>query len=185
MVYRQRKYPLFSACGLNCGLCPRYHMNGASRCPGCAGENFSEKHPSCGVLSCSQRHGVECCCICAEFPCERYGGADLADSFITHKNQLRDLGKAKGIGLAAYKTELNNKVGLLENLLANYDDGRRKSFFCIAVNLLEINDIEFAMEQTMNSTDQNDPVKEKAAVAVRIFQETAEKRNVVLKLRKK
>jgi len=55
MEYKIRSYPQFSACGLNCGLCPRYHTSGITRCPGCAGENFLMKHPSCGVLSCSQR----------------------------------------------------------------------------------------------------------------------------------
>ena len=30
-----REYPLFSACGLNCGLCPRFYTDGESRCPGC------------------------------------------------------------------------------------------------------------------------------------------------------
>gem|GEM_PF-3991072 len=35
MEYKVRSYPLFSDCGLNCGLCPRYYTDGASRCPGC------------------------------------------------------------------------------------------------------------------------------------------------------
>jgi hypothetical protein len=31
-----RNYPLFSLCGLNCGLCPRYHTQGESKCPAAA-----------------------------------------------------------------------------------------------------------------------------------------------------
>ena len=42
---------------------------------------------------------------------------DLSDSFITHKNQLKDLYKAKQIGMEAYKTELNEKIRILEELL--------------------------------------------------------------------
>ncbi len=185
MVYFQRKYPLFSACGLNCGLCPRYHTDGATKCPGCAGENFSAKHPSCGVLSCSQRHGVEYCCLCDEYPCKKYDGVDLADSFITHKNQLKDLHRVKSIGLDAYEAELNSKVGLLKNLLENFDDGRKKNFFCIAVNLLDLQDVEYVMAQITDKTSRDDSKKEKAAAAVRIFQTMAEKRNIVLRLRKK
>ncbi|HCP15088.1 MAG TPA: hypothetical protein DIT32_04865, partial [Peptococcaceae bacterium] len=58
-----RAYPLFSLCGLNCGLCPRYHTEGESRCPGCGGPAFHLKHPSCAVITCSRKHGgVEHCC---------------------------------------------------------------------------------------------------------------------------
>ncbi len=185
MIYCQREYPLFSACGLNCGLCPRYYTEGASRCPGCAGEGFSAKHPSCGVLSCAQRHGLAYCCLCGEYPCGRYDGADLTDSFITHKNQLKDLDKAKNIGIDAYKADLNSKIALLKNLLENFDDGRRKSFFCIAVNLLDLRDIENVTAQMADITSVKDSKKEKAAVAVRLFQTVAEKRNIALQLRRK
>ena len=68
----KRKYPLFSACGLNCGLNPRFYTKGDSKCPGCGGENFSAKHPPCGVLSCSQRNLIEYCYLCNEYPCKKY-----------------------------------------------------------------------------------------------------------------
>ena len=51
MENKAREYPLFSACGLNCGLCPRHHTVCSSRCPGCAGDGFSTVHPTCGLLS--------------------------------------------------------------------------------------------------------------------------------------
>ena len=183
--YKVRKNPLFSACGLNCGLCSRYHTNGSSRCPGCAGEGFSSAHPPCGVLSCCQRKGIEYCFLCEDFPCKKYDGADLLDSFITHKNQFHDFDKVKRIGLEAYETELNAKVKVLEELLENYNDGRKKSFFCVAVNLLELQDIKCVMAQIAVETKTNDSVKEKSAIAGRLFQNMADKRNISLKLRKK
>ena len=70
MEYKQRLYHLFSACGLNCGLCPRHQTDGISKCPGCAGEGFMTKHPPCGVLSCCQRHGLEHCYLRDEYPCK-------------------------------------------------------------------------------------------------------------------
>lgn len=185
MEYKIRKYPLFSACGLNCGLCPRYHTSGVSKCPGCAGEGFAAKHPPCGVLSCSQRKGAEYCSLCDEYPCKKYDGADLSDSFITHKNQLRDLDKAKNIGLEAYEIELNRKIELLELLLSNYDDGRRKSFYCVAVNLLELSDIASAIEQITYDAKTVDSAKEKALIAVQVLQDMADKHDVSLALRKK
>ena len=185
MEYQTRKYPLFSACGLNCGLCPRYHTDGSSKCPGCAGEGFSSKHPSCGILSCSQRKGNEYCYLCVEYPCKKYDGADLSDSFITHKNQFHDFDKAKRIGLEAYAAELDEKIKTLEYLLNNYDDGRRKSFFCAAVNLLDIKDINSIMEQITDEIESEAPVKTKSVTAVRLFETMAEKRGISLRLRKK
>ena len=141
-----RKYSLFSACGLNCGLCPRYYTDGDSKCPGCGGKNFSEKHPSCGVLSCSQRNAIEYCYLCKEYPCKKYDKWEK-DSFITHQNMMKDFEKVKAIGIKAYQKELNEKINILNVLLDNYNNGRRTNFFCIAVNLLELNDTKIVMKQ--------------------------------------
>jgi len=185
MEYKTRKYPLFAACGLNCGLCPRYHTDGLSRCPGCAGKGFSAVHPSCGVLSCCQRKGIEYCFLCEDYPCRKYDGIDPFDSFISHKNQLHDLEKAKQIGIEAYKEELDEKVKVLKKLLKNYNDGRRKGFFCLAVNLLELHDIKTVMEHISAETKLEMQLKTKAAMAVRCFEEMAGIKDISLKLRKK
>ena len=182
MRYKTRKHPVFAACGLNCGLCPRYYTDGKSRCPGCAGEDFSEVHPPCGVLSCCQRKGFEFCFQCDDYPCKKYDGADQNDSFITHKNQFRDMDKAKQLGLKKYIAELNEKISVLEFLLKNYDDGRRKGFFCLAVNLLELQDLKKIMIQLPAETET--PIKEKAASAVHLLETMAAKRGISLKLRK-
>ncbi|MDL2229080.1 DUF3795 domain-containing protein [Treponema sp. OttesenSCG-928-L16] len=176
---------MFSACGLNCGLCPRYQMDGISKCPGCSGENFLTKHPACGVLSCSQRKGLEYCYQCDEYPCKKYDGAGQSDSFITHLHQFKDMEKAKELGIDSYRNELDEKVAMLETLLTNYDDGRRKGFFCLALNLLELQDVRSIMEQIACEVQPEQSLKEKAALAVRLFQGMAEQRAVVLRLRKK
>ncbi|MDL2234264.1 DUF3795 domain-containing protein [Ruminococcaceae bacterium OttesenSCG-928-L11] len=185
LEYRQRGYPLFSACGLNCGLCPRYQMDGASKCPGCAGEGFLTKHPTCGVLSCSQRKGLEYCYQCEEYPCKKYDGADQSDSFITHLNQFRDMERARALGIEAYQTELDEKIAILEDLRTEYDDGRCKNLFCMAVNLLEMQDVRSVMEQIARETQPGQPKKEKSAVAVRLIRNMAEQRGISLRLRKK
>jgi hypothetical protein len=184
MEYKTRKHSLFSACGLNCGLCPRFYTDGDSRCPGCAGVGFSSVHPSCGILSCCQRKNIEYCFLCEEFPCKKYDGVDLSDSFITHKNQLRDLEKAKKIGIEAYITELDEKVAVLKELLAKYNDGRKKSFFCLAVNLFELQDIKIIMKRIAEDVEPDSSLNEKAAMVARFFEEMAEKRGMSLQLRK-
>ena len=142
-----REYPRFSACGLNCGLCPRFHTEGASKCPGCGGEDFFSKRPSCGVISCNQRHGVSYCFRCAEYPCDKIEDATCVDSFITHRHMRRDSDRARAEGIDAYRADLDEKVALLEALLRDYNDGRRKSLFCTAVNLLPLADVRAVAAQ--------------------------------------
>jgi hypothetical protein len=47
-----KKYHTLGCCGIDCGLCPRYYTEGASRCPGCFGENYKKKHPPCSFATC-------------------------------------------------------------------------------------------------------------------------------------
>lgn len=170
----------FSLCGLNCGLCS---MRLSNHCPGCGGG----EHHSCAIAKCSLEHGApEYCFQCDDFPCAKYKDVDKKDSFITHKNQLKDIQKAKNIGIDAYTKEQTEKVDILNCLLDNYNAGRQKTFFCIAVNLLEIQDIRTVMSYLISNTDiKSLPIKDKAAYAVRQFQETADRQGIELKLRRK
>jgi hypothetical protein len=89
------------------------------------------------------------------------------------------------IGMDAYEQELNEKVGILETLLTEYDDGRRKSFFCLAVNLLELQEIKIVMERLANDITADALTKERAVAATSVFEEMAGQRSISLKLRKK
>lgn len=181
-----REYPLFSLCGLNCGLCPHYQTDGISKCPGCGGENFHLKHPSCPIITCSRRHGnIEYCFQCASYPCERYAEASKKDSFISYQNVLLDFQKAEIQGLDHYKAELNRKVEILEFLISNCNDGKRKGFYCLAVNLLNLHDLTeietIIRREILNSSDDNKTIAKKT---VRLFESKASENNVPLTLRK-
>ncbi len=171
----------FSLCGLNCGLCTMHVDN---YCPGCGGGAGNQP---CAIARCSLQHdGVEFCYLCHEYPCEKYAGIDMFDSFITHCNQLKDFKKVIKIGLDTYMSELAEKMELLKFLLANFNDGRRKSFFCLAVNLLELQDVKSIVKEiSANADSENLTIKEKAALAAELFQALAARRNIVLRLNKK
>ena len=144
----QRSYKLFSLCGLNCGLCPMYIDK---YCPGCGG---GEGNQACAIARCSLQHGgIEYCFMCADYPCEKYDGIDEYDSFICHRNQLKDNERAKEIGLERYKSELEEKAEILNYLLSNCNSGRQKTLFCIAVNLLELQDIKAVLEQIKEAAE--------------------------------
>lgn len=158
-------------------------MRLSGHCPGCGGG----VHHSCAIAKCSIKHdGIEYCYECDEFPCVKYKGADEYDSFITHRNQLKDIQKAITIGIKAYTQEQIEKEKILICLLENYNAGRHKTFFCIAVNLLDIQDIRKIMSQlTSNLETENMSLKDKASYAVAQFQSIADEQGIVLKLKKK
>ncbi|MFA5561426.1 MAG: DUF3795 domain-containing protein [Eubacteriales bacterium] len=171
----------FSLCGLNCALCAM-HLGG--HCPGCGG---GEGNQSCAIAKCSLQHGkVDYCFQCSEFPCPRYEGIEAYDSFITHQRQLKDIERAQAIGIEAYSKEQARKADLLHLLLSDYNDGRRKTFYCLAVNLLPLQDIENVMKQlTAAPSLPHLPIKEKAEKVVFLFGRLALQQGLVLKLRKK
>jgi len=186
MLEYNRKYPLFALCGLSCGLCPRYHTDGKSKCPGCGGVNFHLKHPTCPVINCNKKHdSVEYCFQCSSYPCKKYSEPSKVDSFITYKNVISDFEEIKMVGIESFKESLNKKVEILEFLLKNYNDGKRKNFYCIAVNLLSLQDLENII-QKINS--EINPLsldnKKRIELVVELFKSVAKTNNIELLLRK-
>ncbi|ORC36190.1 hypothetical protein B4O97_06260 [Marispirochaeta aestuarii] len=179
-----RKYPEFSLCGLNCVLCPRFQTEGSSRCPGCGGSNFHEKHPACSVITCSRKHdNTEFCHECAGFPCERYAIPVEKDSFITKRNVFSDMEKAKR-NLSEYLDDLKEKQMILEKLIADFNDGRMKSFYCLAVNLLPLKELKSIVGDVENAGRKLREKKEKARTAKEVFLKSASSRGIALELRK-
>lgn len=175
----ERNNQLFSLCGLNCGLCPMFL---GKYCGGCG--NGSQ---SCAIAKCSMEHGnIEYCFECKCYPCEKYLHIDDFDSFITHKKRKCDLEKAQRIGIDKYNLEQKEKMQILDYLLSNYNDGRRKTFFCVAANLLELSEIQEAVKQIEENSELAAlSVKERSLYVVNVFQGIADKRGLSLKLNRK
>ena len=170
---------LFSLCGLNCGLCPMQIRGG---CSGCF--NGSTCFRSCPIAPCSVRHGnVDYCFECLEYPCKRYDGIDRHDSLISHRNQKKDMAKAKEIGIVAYLAEQRAKKGILNRLLEEYDDGGRDVFFCLAVNMLSVDDLTAVLEKADQKTV-GMAKDEKAEFIEGQLRECADRSNIPLVLRK-
>lgn len=90
------------------------------------------------------------------------------------------------IGTERYHSELKEKMQILRYLMDNFNDGRRKSFFCMAVNLIEIEDLKSAVKEIEEEVSGKElTVKEKAVISVEILKSAAARKNIVLKLRKK
>lgn len=171
-----RRNQLFSLCGLNCGLCT---MRLGGHCGGCGNGN-----QSCKIARCSLEHGnVEYCCECPNYPCEKYEKIDEYDSFITHRKRKADMGRLKTIGADRYNAEQEEKTRVLDYLLSSCNDGRRKTLFCLAVNLLELSDVQDVVDQLMATNLST--VKERAVYAAALLQKAADEKGILLKLNRK
>ncbi len=170
---------LFSLCGLNCGLCP---MQIRGKCSGCF--NGSTCYKTCPIAPCSVRHGnVDYCYQCEEYPCRRYDGIDAHDSLISHRNQKKDLAKAKETGIEAYLAEQRMKKHILDRLLNAYDDGSKDVFYCLAVNMLSPEDLTEVLTRA-DSLPETMSRKEKAQAAEQMLRAYAERRGIPLILRR-
>ena len=176
-----REETRFSLCGLNCRLCSM-HLGGYR--PGCGGGAGNQ---SCAIAKCSLEHGgVSFCWECPEYPCSRYDGFDEGDSFVPHRNRRQDIALAREVGLEAYLAQLEEKRAILDALLADYNDGRRKTLFHTAVYLLPLEDLCSVMAALTSRPElAAQPIKERALAAVELLQEAADRRGVGLKLNKK
>ncbi len=170
---------LFSLCGLNCGLCP---MQIRGECSGCF--NGSTCCRSCPIAPCSVRHGnVDYCFQCSEYPCRRYDGIDSHDSLISHRNQKKDMAKAKAGGIEAYLAEQRTKRQILQRLLEDCDDGGKDVFFCLAVNMLGTEELSRVLEAAERETGALTK-REKAAFVEKQLRACAERAGIPLELRR-
>jgi Zn-finger protein len=186
-----KMYPTIGVCGLDCGLCPRYYTEGASRCPGCGGPNFLNKHPSCSFITCCvKKNNFEVCAFCSAFPCSKFKTDkeiqqfEGSSSYPPYKKIMLNLNYIKDYGIEKFIDNQKKRIRLLEKLLQNYDDGRSKSFFCKAAALLDINSLEDSLHTALqkiksykiSSTD----IKLRAKIIKEILNESALKEKIVL-----
>lgn len=128
-----------------------------------------------------QHGGYEYCTQCPDYPCERYAHVNEYDSFITHRNQKADLEKLQRIGEEAFNREQIEKRQILDRLLADYDDGRKKTLFCLAVNLMDLQTLKNIMKQADNEFSEL-PLKERSLALAQLLKGRSD---TELKLRKK
>ena len=96
-----------------------------------------------------------------------------------------DLETVKRVGLEHYRETLGKKMEGLRFLLERCNDGRRKSLFCTAVNLLELEDVEAViarLEEEFGPEYPPEEQKDRGSRAAELFRERAQTRGVSLKL---
>lgn len=159
-----KKYETIGCCGIDCGLCPRFYTKGDSACPGCGGNSFKEKHPSCGIVPCCViKKEYEVCADCPEFPYKRYDAEKHGyDSFVTHKKVFFNLDYIKDKEIALFIENQKLRMAILTNLLSHFDDGRSKSFYCHCCALLpleRLQEVQKMAHNLNNSKEQKEKIK--------------------------
>jgi len=111
------------------------------------------------------------------------------DSFISHKPALPNLERIREVGLETYLEEQRERRLLVEHLLANYNEGRSMSLYCVACALMPPDLIRQAIGEmeTRLASKQVDGsnLKAKAKAMRSSIQGLASQAGIDLKLRKK
>ncbi len=186
-----KRYPTIGVCGLDCGLCPRYYTVGPSRCPGCGGPDFQNKHPSCSFITCCvKKKGLEVCAECAEFPCSKFKSDDEyrqlkgSSSYPPYKRLMPNQKFIKEYGIVRFIQQQEQRTRILEAMLAEYDDGRSKSFFCKAAALLDLQNLsgclDRACQKIRTEKIKRSDVKKRAQILKGILIEIGQKEGVDL-----
>jgi hypothetical protein len=188
--YPLKKYPIVGACGLNCGLCPRYHTEGTSKCPGCGGPDFGQKHPSCGFITCCvKQRNLETCAQCADWAdCERVAknlaAAKHSDSFISYRPLADNFAFIRENGIEEFVRREMEKQELLNYLIDNYYEGRSKGFYCISCQLVPLEKLKEALADAGAKMTADIDIKEKARLVRAAINNLADALKINLKLRK-
>ena len=188
--YPLKKYPIVGACGLNCGLCPRYHTEGVSRCPGCCGPDFWQKHPACGFITCCvKQRGLETCAQCVDWAgCERVAklldSAERQDSFISYRPVAANFASIRKNGIEEFVRLESEKQKLLRHLIDNFDEGRSRIFYCTSCQLIPLDRLKEALADAETRMVENTGIKEKAEIVRAAITDMADASQIDLKLRK-
>ncbi|WP_319578278.1 DUF3795 domain-containing protein [uncultured Methanospirillum sp.] len=182
------QYPEIGICCLSCRLCPQLYTDGQSRCGGCKTE--TRISVGCPFITCAlKRKGVEFCWECDESEtCEKWKkhreAGKKADSFTCYQKLEDNICFIRKNGIDIFQTLQKTREDLLRIMLNEFNDGRSKSFYCIAATILEIAELEDVLAQANNESTGMD-MKGKARILHALLEETGKQQGYCLKLRRK
>lgn len=181
------EYPTIGICGLSCRLCPMHHAKTESKCMGCKSEG--RMSVGCPFITCAvKRKGIEFCWECAEHKnCDKWKKHRVFgkhhDTFKCYQKLEDDVAFILKNGVEEFEKTQKKREDLLKDMLKNYNEGRSKSYYCIAATVLEIDELRDALRISESESDGMD-VKNKSCVLHSILDGIAERKKYCLKIRK-
>ncbi len=174
-------------CGLYCGLCPMFHSEGESRCGGCKSEG--RMTVGCVFITCAvKRKGVEFCwdcdedAVCSRWRKHRESGKEH-DSFKCYQKLEDDIHFIRKNGVGEFEKSQEIRESLLKDMLREFNEGRSKTYYCIAATVLEIDELEKALNEARSRSNSLE-IKEKSGLLHSLLDKVSEEKNYRLKLRK-
>ncbi len=174
-------------CGLSCRLCPAYHRETKSKCGGCKSEY--RMGAACPFHNCAlKKKGVEFCGFCEENnTCARWSKHRVLgkkfDSILCYQKVEDNIAFIQKNGIAAFENEQKTREQLLKEMLAEFNEGRSKTLYCIAASVLEIGELETVLNEARAKAKGLD-LKAKSEIMHSLLDEVAREKNYILKLRK-
>lgn len=181
------KYPQIGVCGLSCKLCPMYHMDSKSKCEGCKSE--ARMSLGCSFITCAvKKKEIEFCWECNEGDnCERWEkhreAGKKVDSFKCYQKLDDDIHFIQNNGVEQFLSNQNIREEILKDILDNFNEGRSKSYYCIVATVMEIKELEEAVQKAKRDSKGLD-IKGKSKILHKILDEIASRKMYKLKLRK-
>jgi hypothetical protein len=143
----------------------------------------------CAFITCAvKRKGLEFCWDCIENEgCEKWkkhrDAGRQYDSFTCYQKLEDNIVFIQKNGVDEFERVQKHREDLLKEMLREFNEGRSKTYYCIAATVLEIEELEAALKQAKESSEKLD-LKGKSKLLHGILDGVAEKRQYCLKLRK-
>ena len=181
------KFRELGVCGLSCRLCPRYHTDAESKCGGCKSEQRIAV--GCPFITCAvKRQGIEFCWDCQDSQtCEKWANhRDFGrqhDTFKCYQKLEDNISTIFEKGVESFEEQQKTRKQLLTEMLEEFNEGRSKSYLCIAATVLDIEELRDALSQAKEKSA-GLGVKDRSRVMHSVIDSIASGKNYYLKLRK-
>lgn len=146
----------------------------------------------CPFITCAiKKKEIEFCWLCEESDtCERWSKHRQAstnhDSLKCYQTLETDIKFIKKNGLESFVRSQKIRERLLIEMLSDFNEGRSKSYYCIAATVFQIEELEKALSLAKKEVNNQNiiDIKKKAKIQHLILDNIAKEKNYLLKLRK-
>jgi hypothetical protein len=108
--------------------------------------------------------------------------AARADSFISYAPVPANIRAIREKGIAGAVEAMSARITFLRELLTDYNDGRSKGFYCLAVQLLPLDELQAELSRHADALTEANR-SQRAAALRRAFTGLAGQKGLTLKLR--
>jgi hypothetical protein len=164
-----------------------YQTDAESRCRGCKSE--SRMAVGCPFITCAvKKKEIEFCWDCKENKtCEKWRKhqetGKKVDSFKCYQKLEDDIVFIQKNGVVEFEKAQKMRERLLKEMLREFNDGRSKSYYCIAATVMDIGELNEALTKAKKESFGFE-MKAKSKIFHSILDEIAKQKKYYLKLRK-